>query len=259
MKNIFTKKIRNYFFYDRDNSTYCPVCKKQGMSFSPLPEFYKENAKKYGYQYFGCGEMTALETYLCPVCGASDRERLYALWLEQEIKMGVIGKGASFIHFAPEHALSRKIKSLGYFDYQTADAMMAGVDHVIDLMNLPFNDNSYDFFICSHVLEHVEDDDLAISELFRVTKKGGRGILMVPIIVGLEKTIEDPSVKTEEERWRYFGQNDHVRLYAHNDYVRKIKKHGFQLEELDIKYFGKRVFKQLGLKSTSVLYIVKKP
>lgn len=49
--------------------------------------------------------------------------------------------------------------------------MKAGVDHVIDLMNLPFNESSFDLFICSHVLEHVENDDLAISELFRITKK----------------------------------------------------------------------------------------
>ncbi|MGC7846716.1 class I SAM-dependent methyltransferase [Desulforudis sp. 1088] len=255
----FLAKILKYFLVYRDDSTYCPVCSSQGMSFSPLPDFYRENAEKYGYKYFGCGEMTALETYLCSVCGASDRERLYALWLDHEIKMGMIKKGINFIHFAPEHALSLKIKSLGYFDYQTADAMMEGVDYIVNLMNLPFNNNSFDFFICSHVLEHVEDDDLAISELFRITKKGGRGILMVPIIIGLEKTIEDPSVKTEEERWKYFGQNDHVRLYAHDDYVKKIKKHGFHLKELGVTYFGKRVFKRLGLKNTSVLYIVKKP
>lgn len=258
MKNVIIKLLEN-IFAGKDYSTYCPICKKQGVSFSPLPDYYRENAKKYGYKYFGCGEMTALETYLCSVCGASDRERLYALWLEQEINKGTVGKGASLIHFAPEHALSQKIKALGYFDYNTADAMMESVDHVINLMNLPFGDNSFDFFICSHVLEHVEDDDLAIRELFRITKKGGRGILMAPIIVGLEKTIEDPSIVTEEGRWRYFGQYDHVRLYAHKDYVKKIKKHGFQLKELGTKHFGKHIFRRMGLKNTSILYIVQKP
>lgn len=258
MKNFVIKILEDYFAC-KHYSTYCPVCNKQGMPFSPLPDFYRENAEKYGYKYFGFGEMTALETYLCSVCGSSDRERLYALWLDQEIKKGMVGRGASLIHFAPEHALSQKIKSLGYFDYHTADVMMEGVDHVINLMNLPFNDNSFDFFICSHVLEHVEDDDLAIRELFRITKKGGCGILVAPIIVGLEKTIENPSIETEEGRWRYFGQNDHVRLYAHNDYVKRIKKQGFMLEELGIKHFGKHIFKRLGLKKTSILYIVQKP
>ena len=83
--------------------------------------------------------------------------------------------------------------------------------------------------------------------------------MMAPIIVGLEKTIEDPTVETEEGRWRNFGQNDHVRLYAHKDYVKKIKKHGFLLEELGIKHFGEHIFRRLGLKNTSALYVVKKP
>jgi len=257
MKNLFAK-LFEYFPVGKKDSTYCPACNQEGMPFSPLPGFYRENAEQYGYKYFGRGEMTAQETYLCSNCGASDRERLYAFWLDQEIKLGKIRKGTTLIHFAPEQVLSRKIMATGYFDYQTADATIAGVDHVINLMNLPFNESSFDLFICSHVLEHVENDDLAISELFRITKKGGYGILMAPIIIGLEKTIEDPSVQTEAERWRYFGQNDHVRLYAHNDYVKKIKTHGFFVKELGIKYFGERIFRRLGLKETSVLYITEK-
>ena len=255
----FIEKLFSYIQIYKNNTTFCPVCNIYGMPFYPLPDLYRENAEKYGYKYFGCGEMTSLETYSCSSCGASDRERLYAVWLDREINKGRIGKNAHFIHFAPEYALSQKIISSGYFNYQTADAMMKGVDHIINLMNLPFEDNSFDFFICSHVLEHVENDDLAISELFRITKKGGCGILMAPIIVGLEKTIEDPKIVTEEERWRYFGQNDHVRLYAHDNYVNKVKKHGFQLQELGIKYFGRRIFKHMSLKNTSILYIARKP
>lgn len=135
---------------------------------------------------------------------------------------------------------------------------MDDVDYKVDMMNMPFEDESFDFFICSHVLEHVESDDQAIKELYRITKQGGRGILMAPIAVGLEKTIEDPSVIDEVGRWRLFGQNDHVRLYAHDDYVNKIRSHGFRVEELGEKYFGEKVFRSLGLKSTSILYVVSK-
>ena len=71
--------------------------------------------------------------------------------------------------------------------YHTADLMMNGCDFKVDMMYMPFEDENYDFFICSHVLEHVESDDKAISELYRITKKGGCGILMAPIIVDLEK------------------------------------------------------------------------
>jgi ubiquinone/menaquinone biosynthesis C-methylase UbiE len=135
---------------------------------------------------------------------------------------------------------------------------MDGCDYKIDMMHMPFGDESYDFFICSHVLEHVESDDKAISELYRITKKGGAGILMAPIIIGLDKTIEDPTVKDEANRWRLFGQYDHVRLYAHDDYVNKIRSNGFLVEALGERYFGKKVFHALGLKRTSVLYVVTK-
>jgi len=36
----------------------------------------------------------------------------------------------------------------------------------------PFEDNSFDYVICSHVLEHVEDVDFFIKEITRVAKKG---------------------------------------------------------------------------------------
>ena len=37
---------------------------------------------------------------------------------------------------------------------------------------LPFKDNQFDFVIASHVMEHVEDIKLFVSELERVSKKG---------------------------------------------------------------------------------------
>jgi SAM-dependent methyltransferase len=236
----------------------CPVCGQQDISFLPLPDYYHENAQRHGYAYFGKGEMTSLQTYSCSHCGASDRERLCALWIDQKISKSFFPKNTTLIHFALEAALSRKLKQLNFFDYNTADLLMENVDYKIDMMDMPFKDESYDFFICSHVLEHVDRDDQAIRELHRITRNGGAGILMSPIVVGLDKTIEDPSVKDEANRWRLFGQNDHVRLYAHDDYVNKIGSNGFLVEELGERYFGKKVFHSLGLKSTSILYVVTK-
>lgn len=38
--------------------------------------------------------------------------------------------------------------------------------------NLPFEDKSFDYVYCSHVLEHVEEPEKAIKEIQRVGKKG---------------------------------------------------------------------------------------
>jgi len=246
MEFVVLKIIKKDFF--------CPVCSHTIENFIPLPEFYAENTKKYGYIYFGRGEMTAVETYTCPDCGSSDRERLYALWLRKKI----VHKKLKMLHIAPEPSLSKFIKTLKLLKYKTADLMMNHVDYKIDMMNMPFKDNSYDCFICSHVLEHVESDDKAISELYRILKPKGWGILMVPICTEISQTLEDPSHISEEDRWRYYGQNDHVRLYSHDDYVKKITQHKFKISELDINYFGKDIFIQLGLKESSILYIVEK-
>ncbi len=238
--------------------TYCPVCGTFDVEFISLPDFYRQQAQANGFVHFGRGEMTAHETYSCAICGASDRERLYAYWLRRELGRGNVGGAA--IHFAPEQALSKYLKAQDLLDeYKTADLHMAGVDYQVDLMNLPFEDNRFDFFICSHVLEHVQDDGRALKELLRIMKPGGRGILMAPIIVGLSATIEDPTAKSDAERWRLFGQNDHVRLYAHDDYVCRLERSGFLVHQYDENHFGAGVFKRLGLKSTSILYIVTRP
>jgi|GEM_PF-1329711 len=237
--------------------TYCPVCGTKGVSFQPLPEFYRENAKRHGFERFGQGEMISLESYSCSRCGASDRERVYALWIDVQLESGELSRSAKVLHFAPEPALSAMLRQR-FVDYTTADFAMGQVDFRVDIQNMPFADQSYDLFICSHVLEHVESDERAIGELYRITRSGGRGILVAPISLGLEKTLEDPSVTDEAGRWRLFGQNDHVRLYAHDDYVNKIRNHGFRVDELGEGYFGEAVFLALGLKQTSILYIVGK-
>lgn len=255
--NMLFQKMK-LLFKSASVESICPVCENKDIKFLPLPAFYKEMAEQYGYERFGHGEMISLGEYSCSSCGSSDRERLYAYWIDKMMQNGSFNKGARLLHFAPELPLSRKLKKSGLFEYTTADLCMEEVDCLVDIMDLPFVDSSFDFFICSHVLEHVVDDDAAIKELYRITQKGGLGILVAPISIGLEKTIEDPTITSEEERWKNYGQADHLRLYAHDDFVRKIKSHGFEVKELGIDYFGERVFRELGMTNTSVLYIVKK-
>jgi len=49
-----------------------------------------------------------------------------------------------------------------------ADRMIVAADGQF----LPFADKSFDYTICSHVLEHVEDPELLIKELMRVSYRG---------------------------------------------------------------------------------------
>src|SRR5664279_561339 len=47
--------------------------------------------------------------------------------------------------------------------------------------NLPFKDKEFDYVICCHVLEHVDNPDKFLNEQFRVARKG---YLETPSIIG---------------------------------------------------------------------------
>ncbi|MDP6908310.1 MAG: class I SAM-dependent methyltransferase, partial [Flavobacteriales bacterium] len=70
---------------------------------------------------------------------------------------------------------------MNHLDLTTADLFSPLADVKCDIQNMPFDDNSFDVIFCNHVLEHVEDDYKAMSELFRVLKPDGFAILQVPV------------------------------------------------------------------------------
>ncbi|MEJ2157981.1 MAG: class I SAM-dependent methyltransferase [Desulfobacteraceae bacterium] len=49
-----------------------------------------------------------------------------------------------------------------------------------DISRLPFKDGSIDLVICSEVLEHIHQDDMAIRECIRVLKPGKHLVVSVP-------------------------------------------------------------------------------
>lgn len=236
---------------------FCPVCLQAVESFLPLPRSIEETARQYGYEHFGRGETFNPLHYSCPHCGASDRERLYALYFRQLAdKLDGLTR-PRLLHFAPEHSFSAFLKRLGKFDYRTADLVRQDVDDRVDISSMSqYHDASFDAFICSHVLEHVQDDRAALRELHRVLKPGGWGILMAPLMTHFEATLEVVSATTEAERWHHYGQGDHVRLYAKTDFLYRIRSSGFVVAQHDRHYFGDAAFRRHGISNSSVLYVV---
>ena len=99
----------------------------------------------------------------------------------------------------------------------------------IDVCRVPFADNTFDVIICNHVLEHVPDDQKALSELFRVLKPTGFAVLQTPYSSLLENSFCDPGINTDQLRNRFYGQEDHVRYYG-RDLFRKMQEAGFCLQ-----------------------------
>lgn len=238
---------------------FCSVCASPVEEFNRLPDFYYENLDKYGYifPFFQAETINRLK-YSCPACGASDRDRLYALYFQKEISE--VKVGFKLLDIAPSRSLQNFIQTK-YPDtnYRSADLMMAGVNDVVDITQMDiYEDNNFDFFICSHVLEHIQDDRKAMSELYRVLRPGGKGIAMVPIMLSLEEDYENPEITTPEGRWKHFGQDDHVRMYSKPGFIDKLTSTGFLVHQLDINYFGSETFDKHGIHPRSVLYIVEK-
>lgn len=243
-----------------NNKHYCPVCNSKIFFFIPLPDQFKNIIYIQNQKFsFSDAETLNHKAYTCSNCGASDRERLYSLFFEKFIFPFYNIKDMHLIHFAPENALRKFIEKLPFRLYRTADLMMKNVDDHVDLTKLDiYQTNSFDFFICSHMLEHIVDDKKAVSELFRILKPNGKGILMVPILVGLENTYEDNTIISEEDRLKHFGQEDHVRAYARADYIKLLSDSGFKVKEYTVNDFTKEEFLMTGIDIKSVLYIVEK-
>lgn len=70
------------------------------------------------------------------------------------------------------------ISGIEYFlDYIDKSANVVNVNYPeIDMQNLPFADNTYDYVISDQVIEHVTDPKKGLMECHRILKKGGIGI-----------------------------------------------------------------------------------
>jgi SAM-dependent methyltransferase len=244
----------------RGSAYRCPVCGVELRAFRQGASSYVRMVRAYDYIY----PLEAIETfnvaaYSCPSCDASDRERLYALYLDGVFRSLDRERRYRLVEFAPSFGLSRKLKSYPFVAYRSADLFRNNVDDRIDITDMrPYADGSVDMFLCSHVLEHVPDDRRAMRELHRILRGGGFGIVMVPLVHGVEETHEDPAVDTPELRWKYFGSDDHLRQYGKQDFVDRLVAAGFTVERLGVAFFGAEAFRRAGIAADSVLYVVRK-
>lgn len=240
----------------REKVKQCACCVSQ-VIYNPLPRFYQEMKIKYGNIIKSRSETLNAEEYLCPKCISSDRDRLIVSYLKK-IKLPDAGENIRVLQIAPAAAIHKwLIECCPQIGYDTSDLFMPGVTFTSDIQDLKeINDESYDIVICSHVLEHVQDDEKAMRAMKRVLKKDGQIIFLVPIDLN-RKEIDEEWGCSESENWRRFGQGDHCRAYSKSGLVERLKKY-FLVNQLGKDYFGDEVFFDCGLTETSTLYVLTK-
>ena len=227
------------------DQVYCVICSKSFITFLPfglMPQSKRANAQ-------------------CPNCFSLERTRLY--WLFLKSIDGFFDCRKNILHVAPESSLFSEFSRTRHFRYFPIDRFEVGYSYPkgtinMDVTSLAFEDNYFDFILCSHVLEHVEDDVTAMRELYRVLKVDGLGIIQVPVDYRREITHEDPLIRTQDGRREAFGQYDHVRTYG-TDYKLRLQAAGFVVSVLDVAANYTRYERfRFGLGDEEQLYIVRK-
>jgi len=169
----------------------CPVCGGHYRRFLPFGLDGRRNAR-------------------CPGCGSLERHRF--MWMHLRDRHRLLERRLRLLHIAPEHCIRDALSANPALQYVSVDMFDPEADRAADMTALPFRDASFDFAICSHVLEHIEDDRKAMAELHRVLGPRGRAVVMVPIEMKRAVTYEDPSIDTAAGRDAAFGHPYHVRI-----------------------------------------------
>ncbi len=215
-----------YWFY-KGKKFQCNICKAKLRSFILLNN----------------------KDLLCPRCGSLPRtRRLFQLLHNKQFLQGKL------LHFSPPNCLHKIFTQTIGLEYVSSDFENEFLaKHQYDLTAIETPNDTFDGFIAYHILEHIQADQKAMEELYRVTKKGGKGLIQTPFKDG--PIYENKTIQSPAERLLHFGQEDHVRIYSVDALQTRLVSAGFKVERLDYKAAADNVF---GFKILETVLLVTK-
>lgn len=201
----------------------CSVCGHDVPAWKPHPHLDRFSDFMKLMQTIG----SDMSHYQCPACGCNDRDR--HLWLYfQAMGLPEQLRGAAVLHLAPERLLVPLIAACGPARYVCGDLQPTRPDHVrVDAQAMPFADGEFDLIIGNHLLEHVADPAKALAEFHRCLRPGGLLVAQTPYSPLLKKTFELKAFPGQAFATVFYGQDDHVRLFA-DDIVELFRAAGFE-------------------------------
>jgi GT2 family glycosyltransferase/SAM-dependent methyltransferase len=114
---------------------------------------------------------------VCPGCSSQDRHRsLLALLVATTT---LFAPATRVVEVAPMRGFESLLR-MQEIDYTSFDLARHAMERG-DITAMQFPTGSVDYFICFHVLEHIPDERLALTEIHRVLKPGGVTVLQVPV------------------------------------------------------------------------------
>jgi len=239
---------------------YCPCCNHKLTKF--VDGKYKERNEYFNPIRYANTE----QKVQCPVCRAIPRHRILALYFQKHIDEL---KKKRILYFAEEYGIQLWMQRHGIHPI-TADLYTAA-DLKLNIEDTQLPDNSWDWIICNHVLEHVNDYHKALRELYRILSPGGTLIISFPILSSLSTLIEEgqegrevPENETEEElrsrRLQNYGQADHLRIFG-ADSMKILSSIGFNVSAINGDKMPQEILPITGPADYDVnyLFVCKKP
>lgn len=215
---------------------FCPCCNTYLLAFADGG--YTHFHKRFNIErYKGIDQKV-----ICPVCNALPRHRILATWMQVNKSLF---ENKKILYFAQEKSIKKWCKR-NSIECTTAD-LYQKADLKIDIEDTGLNDNSYDAIFCNHVLEHVSDYKRALKELYRIAKPDGFIILSFPVDLNYDTVYEDSSIETDADRLKYFGQNDHRRVFG-RDSEKILAESGFTVTRIsgDDQFCDERIKPVIG-------------
>ena len=116
-------------------------------------------------------------TEYCPACGSYERQRLLCLYLDRNPAL----VSGDVLQVGPERSIKNRYRPRARrWLAVDADPEHPLADETMDVRSLALPDEAFDFVLCSHVLDIVEEHDQAVGELYRVTRPGGTVLIQAP-------------------------------------------------------------------------------
>lgn len=235
--------------YDSDSKFVCPIC---GNTKYPLLDVGSDFPVVYELQIIGAGN----RAQKCHDCKSSDRDRLAYLYFKYEGLFQQDMRSITLLHIAPEDCIAQEFRKNPKVSYLAVDSFEHGYTYPsyiqeMNILDLCFPNDHFDWLICNHVLQDIQDDLLAMKEILRVLKPGGKAMLQVPISPKLKNTLEYQGVLTLEESQALYGQRFHKRVYSKQGFTHKLKTIGFEINVFNIS----EKYPQHGLNPFEDIYI----
>ena len=209
--HIFLRQLNSLLL--RGNNFYCPTCNQS---------FKKFLCKGNGIE--------TRENSVCPYCASLERTRLLYLYLKNETQ--IFSNNPKILHIAPEDALKNHfLKNPNYYD---VDINPNYASHKMDITSINFEDNKFDYIICSHVLGHIINEQKAIDELNRVLKHSGVLFVLSLIDLNAAHTVENDFNQTPQQNLKAYGEPDLVRLHG-LDFKQRLERSNQKIEVIDYR------------------------